>query len=506
MNIYSKKYRLKLVLFIFAIVIGLGSFIFINTTLNKIANEERQKMHLWGEAIQKKAYLVEHTKMLFNDLTIEERKKVELWAKAVKELSNANENTNIDFLVDVVKNNETVPVILVDDDINFINCRNFSITDSLKFATNKTYLENELSNREKFRPPIKVNFYQNKSNYIYYKDSKIFVALKQILDELLQSFISEIVTNSVSVPVIITNEKMNYIREYGNIDSSLVYNTIKANELINNMAIQNKPIKITLGDGSINYLLYQDSSTLTQLALFPYWLFGTLTIFVLFAYWVFSSSRKAEQNQVWVGLAKETAHQLGTPTSSLLAWVEYLKTKEQVASCINDIESDVKRLQMITDRFSKIGSAPKLQNEDVVDVINESANYMKEKTSKKIHIHILNDNRKIMLNINKSLFQWVVENLFRNAIDAMKGSGDIYVSFINDNKQWYIDFQDTGKGINKQNFKTIFNPGFTTKKRGWGLGLSLSKRIIENYHHGKIFVKSSEINKGTVFRISLSQS
>jgi signal transduction histidine kinase len=226
----------------------------------------------------------------------------------------------------------------------------------------------------------------------------------------------------------------------------------------------------------------------------------------LVAYLLFSTARRVEQNQVWVGMAKETAHQLGTPLSSLIAWVEYLKSKGLDPETSSEIEKDVKRLETITERFSKIGSVPKLDTVDLVKVLEDSLNYMKLRTSKNVAFSIdTNNEKEVFAQLNIPLFEWVIENLIRNAVDAMNGNGNITITLSDQTQFVYIDIADTGKGIPKSKYKTVFEPGFTTKQRGWGLGLSLTKRIIENYHSGKIFVKSSEIDKGTTFRIVLNK-
>jgi len=225
---------------------------------------------------------------------------------------------------------------------------------------------------------------------------------------------------------------------------------------------------------------------------------------MVFSYFLFSTARRAEQNRVWIGMAKETAHQLGTPLSSLMAWVDYLKTKDFTNA--EEMEKDVKRLEVITSRFSKIGSSPQLEMQDVSTVLEETMDYMRARTSQKVKFSIkVAENADTVAPLNAPLFSWVIENLCRNAIDAMSGEGALNVDITDQMQFLYIDISDTGKGIPKGKFKTIFEPGYTTKERGWGLGLSLCKRIIEEYHDGKIFVKSSEVNKGTTFRIVLKK-
>lgn len=272
----------------------------------------------------------------------------------------------------------------------------------------------------------------------------------------------------------------------------------KANDFKN----KNEPIEIKL-DEDTQYIYYDDSHTLKQLQLFPYIQLGVLFIIIGIGFFALFSTMKREQDRVWVGLSKETAHQLGTPISSLMAWTEYLKLKNIDESIINDMDKDISRLQTITDRFSKIGSTPALERLDICEVVNQSVSYLEKRISKQI-IFIKNlPDEPIYCMISESLFGWVIENITKNAVDAMSGKGTITYTLTIKNDIVRLDIQDTGKGIPKSKFNTIFNPGYTSKSRGWGLGLSLTKRIVESYHEGKIYVKWSEINKGTKFRIKL---
>ena len=265
-------------------------------------------------------------------------------------------------------------------------------------------------------------------------------------------------------------------------------------------------IRINLSSGSdYNDVYYQDSLMLTRLSVYPYVQLGVVLIFVLVAIFALLSSKKAEQNKVWVGLSKETAHQLGTPISSLMAWTELLKSAYPSDNLIPCMTEDVARLQMIANRFSKIGSAPEMEQVDLGKLLKEVTEYMARRTSNKVEIITHLPENAIIIPLNASLFGWVIENLCKNAIDAMDGVGKITVSVIESATRWYIDVEDTGKGIIKSKHQTIFTPGYTTKKRGWGLGLSLARRIVEEYHSGRIFVKQSELNKGTVFRIELKK-
>ena len=313
--------------------------------------------------------------------------------------------------------------------------------------------------------------------------------------------------NSASVPVIITDSTRKNIITFGNIDSTKIKIQKHREKIINAMADENIPIMIDLADQGIRYIFYRDSSLLIQLRFYPYIQLAIISLFLLIAYVLFNTSRRSEQNQVWVGLAKETAHQLGTPLSSMMAWVELMKMEGQDNEVVKEIEKDVQRLETITERFSKIGSLTNLEEENLIKIIYNSVDYIKSRTSKNIKF-IINqpENIIIIAPVNLNLFEWVIENLCKNAVDAMSGIGTIMLEINEDEKQVFIDVCDTGKGIPRSKFKTVFIPGYTSKKRGWGLGLSLSKRIIDNYHSGRIFVKTSTPNKGTTFRIILNKS
>jgi len=355
-----------------------------------------------------------YTNQLTEKLSHEERKKVELWAEATRQLANAESSTDLSFILKVIIDNETVPVILADADDNVISQVNL---DSSKVGE-EGYLEEQLAI----------------------------------------------------------------------------------------MKSEHEPIEVAIGEDYFQYIHYKNSYLLTQLKYFPYVQLGVISLFIVISYLAFSWSRKAEQNQVWMGLAKETAHQLGTPLSSIMAWLEVLRSKSVDEDTLKEFEKDVKRLETITDRFSKIGSIPKLEAQNLQEILSEAIHYMQSRVSKKVDFsNNLDDFPNLNIPLNISLFEWVVENILKNAVDAMNGAGTIAIKVSDQTQFVYIDIIDSGKGMAKSMYKQIFQPGFTTKKRGWGLGLSLCKRIIENYHGGKIFVKGSEVGKGTTFRIVLKK-
>jgi len=382
LNIYTKKLRWKLLLFISAVIIGVGSLWYTSKLVRKLADEERKKGELWAEAQSK----------ITNESLSDE---------------------NLAFYVKVLQNNETVPVILVDKDDNIITHRNLNP----KKADNPRYLKRKLMNMKEQKHKIEIVLSENENQYLYYSKSIILI----------------------------------------------------------------------------------------KLTYYPYVQLGVILLFILVSYFAFSYSRKAEQNQVWVGLSKETAHQLGTPISSLLAWLEMMKLKSSDKAMLVELEKDIKRLEKITGRFSKIGSKPLLRKENIQKIITTAINYLKSRSSDKITFKLEMPAEELNIPLNASLFEWVIENVCKNAIDAVNGAGEIELSITDHTQVIYIDITDSGKGISKTKYKTIFKPGYTTKERGWGLGLSLTKRIIEEYHDGKIFVYESEIGKGTVIRMVLKK-
>jgi signal transduction histidine kinase len=327
-------------------------------------------------------------------------------------------------------------------------------------------------------------------------------------DGTLTFLFKEIIEANNSIPVILTDENFNPLSER-NVRIPKNASEEKKQALlrkeIEEMRQEREPIEVELGPGFKNYIFYRNSFLLRQLLYYPYIQLSIIGIFAVLAYLVFSYSRHAEQNRVWVGLAKETAHQLGTPISSLMAWVELLKISPEAGdNMLPELEKDVERLDMIASRFSNIGSAPSLKKENLGQVIQGIANYLRTRISHKVSLTV-STGQEFIVPVNRPLFEWVIENLCKNAVDAMNGKGSIDIEIHSTGLQVAVDITDSGKGIPKSKFKDVFKPGFTTKKRGWGLGLTLVKRIVENYHSGKIFVLHSEQGKGTTFRILLNK-
>ena len=352
---------------------------------------------------------------LVKDLSDQERSRMELWAEAMRSLNMPDTNTDLNLVLKVIEDNNSIPVIVIDDDQQITAFRNVKIREKNK-ADSLLYLQSEVQRMKKMKRFIRINL-ESSSDYID--------------------------------------------------------------------------------------VCYDESLMIKRLNVYPYIQLGVVMIFVIIAIFALLTSKKAEQNKVWVGLSKETAHQLGTPISSLMAWTEVLKENYPDDDLIPEMEHDVNRLQLIAERFSKIGSVPELSTVNLLDVMNNVADYMRHRTSDKVVIEKVFPRQEVYAKINAALFEWVVENLCKNAVDAMNGSGKITLFLQDEGEHIAIEVSDTGKGIKKKDIKHVFKPGFTTKKRGWGLGLSLAKRIVEEYHKGRIFVVNSEVGKGTTFRIEL---
>lgn len=364
---------------------------------------------------------------LVKDLSEQERIYMQIWADATKEIVDAGnamadgaESVDVDFLLSIIQGNNNIPVLLVDDEDNILDQRNFDLPEPI-------FTLDDIS-------PINKEFLQQK--------------------------LADLKNSSNVIEIIISPE--------------------------------NK-----------QYLYYEDSKLLKKLSYYPYVQLLVMLAFIAVVYFAVTSTKKAEQNKVWVGLSKETAHQLGTPISSLMAWIQLLESQGVDTETVSEMDKDVKRLSTIASRFSKIGSKPQMEVEDLNKAVVRASTYMSSRISSRISLSIDTSIEDLPVNISAPLYEWVMENLIKNAVDAMEGSGAINVSTGAAGGKAFVEVSDTGKGIARKNFKTIFTPGYTTKKRGWGLGLTLAKRIIEQYHLGKIYVKSSEIGIGTTFRIDL---
>ncbi len=379
---------------------------------------------------------------------------------------------------------------------------------SVLISAGSVIYSNELVKQIRDREKKQIDLYAHTLQYLANENDAVNLVL--ILEKIIQA--------NTTIPVILTDQNDNP-EFYKNLPKADGIEGQKQRQKylsgqIREMKAEREPIIITLHDEEnkvygYKYIYYKNSSFLTQLKYYPYIQLSIIAIFGLITFTIFNYSRTAEQNRVWVGLAKETAHQLGTPLSSLMAWVEYFKeTYPTEKEIFMELNKDVERLEMITERFSSIGSVPQLKSEKILETMLEVVKYLEKRISTKVKMEVSAfPNEGITAPINRSLFAWVIENLIKNAVDSMEGKGEISIRVLKANEgNIAIDITDTGKGIIKSKVDQIFKPGYSTKKRGWGLGLTLAKRIIENYHGGKIFVKQTEINKGTTFRILLKST
>jgi hypothetical protein len=487
----------KWLLFASAAVIFTIIIIYSNRLIKKIAQEERQRIEIWAGAITYKTQIINETERFFDSIRIEEGNQAAIFAKAVKKVAEASLSEDITFYQDIISANKTVPTIIARPNGNIDAAIN--VPDDILAMRNISEMGDNILEYDS----IKLSYYHRDYVMIYYKNSRIYGDFREMIDNLLESFFQETVINSASVPVIITDSTQINVIAAGNIDSTVINAPFKVNARLEKMREENEPIVLDWLDHGKCYVFYEESSVLKQLRLFPYIQWGIVFIFILIAYLLFSVSRRSEENRVWVGMSKETAHQLGTPISSLMAWTELLKEMPVDPSIPTEIGKDVHRLETIAQRFSKIGSVPVLEDTDIVPIIDDFTNYLQTRISSMVKIHFEKPDHPIVLPLNQQLFEWVIENLCKNSADAMNGKGDITISITEDKNKVYIDVTDTGKGIPQKMQRRIFSPGYTSKSRGWGLGLTLAKRIIQNYHKGKLFVKSSVIDQGTTMRIQL---
>ena len=412
--------------------------------MNIYSNKQRWKLVLSLLAIIISVASLFITSRLVKELKNEERKKIETWAQATKQLVSASSQGDFSLAIKVISENTNIPVILVDE------CDSILETRNIKFFTKN--------------------------------DSIILNDYKKIKDEAIKN-------SNDSLTITKAKKLQNKYRSF--LISSL--KDMRDGD--------DKPIEINF-IGDKQWIYYSDSELLNSLRYYPIYQLFFITIFILIGYMVFSSARKSEQNQVWAGMAKETAHQIATPLSSLMAWIELIKSQDN-NDMVFEMKKDLNRLETIADRFSKIGSKPKLERYDVVEIIDKSVKYLKSRLSENTEFLVQKIETPLFAKVNKTLLEWVIENICKNAVDAMQGKGKINISFIERKNEVEIIIKDTGKGIDRMMFNDVFKPGVTTKTRGWGLGLSLSKRIIKDYHKGKLYIVESTIKEGTSFAISL---
>lgn len=489
--------KTKWILLLITIVLALAALWQIDHIANQIKASEQDKVRIWANAIGQKMQLVNHTEEFFNQVSIDEQRKMSLYTDILRSFNSNDADLDLRFSLAyvnyIIDSSETQIIITDKDSI---------ITTPAELAGQK--LQGSLLEEFTMLPPFHYTIWGMPMT-LYYKESRIYSDMRQVLSSLNESLLEEITNNSIFVPVIIIDDSTQTVISSGNISQREFDTPAKLAYKLEDMASDNTPIHITLPDNQKATVYYERTPLLNSLRWVPLLYVFIALVIIIVSYNLFRTAHNMEQNRIWVGMAKETAHQLGTPISSLLAWTEYLEGKTFEPQYVTEIKKDLSRLETITHRFSKIGSVPELTEEDVVSVTQNAITYLKGRAPRKVKFITNIPDEPLRCPLNSYLFEWVIENICKNAIDAMNGNGTFSIIISSDTKHIYIDLSDTGKGIPSSLHKQIFNSGFTTKQRGWGLGLSLAKRIIEEYHKGKIFVKYSVPGQGTVFRIILNR-
>jgi hypothetical protein len=516
MNLYSNKQKWKIVLLVIALITVAASLWVSNSTVQKVSDRERLRAKQWADAIKKKAELVEFTNRAFQQLRGYERRKIKLYLDATKEISKPIEGDifpDYRFPISIINENKDIPVILVDDQNQISSYTNIDFDtadlrsiypDLSKKELVRKYEDSLLSLTkiwEKNHEPFRIEVVQGLTMTSFYTDTKRTIQLERERDSLISAFNNELINDSKLIPVVLMDKNKDSL-----ISSNLPKERTSAENLektLHSLELVNEPIQISFGGDEVNLLYFDNSDELKQLQFFPYIQFLIIGLFIFIGYLLFSTFRKAEQNQVWAGMAKETAHQMGTPLSSLMAWIQLLETQDVDQNIIAEMQKDIERLDTVSQRFSKIGSETQLKQSDIRLTVQGVMDYLRPRISQRVEMTIHVGNEPIMVSHNKSLMEWVMENIIRNAVDAMESKGKLDVSIKTVPERVYIEISDTGKGLLPKQFKSIFEPGYTTKKRGWGLGLSLVKRIVKEYHKGKVYVVHSEVGKGTTIRVSL---
>lgn len=493
------KQRIKLILMILSIALAIFALWQVNSIARQVSESEEAKIRLWANAIAQRNRISSATQHFFQQATLDEHRKMQLYTDILQSFNDPDLSTDLRFslaYVNYIVDSARTPIIIT-------TAKDSLITVPKELAGQK--LEGALMEEYSQNPPFNYRLWGMPMT-LYYKESQYYTQLRHVLMGFTRSFLADITNNSVLVPVIIVDSSRTQVIALGNIDSSEVNNPAKLLPRLERMASINDPIAITLPDNCHAYVYYEDSALLRALGWVPMFYIIIGLVLLVVAYYIFRTTRTMEQNRIWVGLAKETAHQLGTPLSSLMAWKDYLRGKEFTDQYAAEVEKDLLRLETITHRFSKIGSVPELKEEDVAAAVDAAIAYLRSRAPRKVQFAVsFPSDEQFIAPLNSYLFQWVIENLCKNAIDAMEGAGTINIVASQDARNIYIDVSDTGKGMSPSVQKRIFDSGFTTKSRGWGLGLPLARRIINQYHRGRLFLKYSVPGQGTTFRIVLKK-
>ena len=505
------KPRLKLILLTLTIVLALVALWQVHRVAEQVRQSEEAKVRLWASAIGQRNQLAQATQQFFHEATLDEHRKMQLYTDILQSFGDPDLSSDMGFslrYVNYIVDSSHTPIIIT-------TARDSLITVPQELAGIK--LEGDLLEEYSQNPPFQYDLWGMRMT-LYYKQSEYYTRLREVLEGFTQSFLTDITQNSVLVPVVIVDSTRRQVLALGNIDSALIDSPVRLHEYLE--SVSNDPIEVRLPSGGLSYVYYETTPLLRALRWVPLLYLFIAVVIVAVAYTLFRTARRAEQNRIWVGLAKETAHQLGTPLSSLKGWLEYLRGKEFTPQYADEVDKDLLRLETIAQRFSKIGSTPELREENVQEATLTAVGYLQSRSPRRVHFNVsFPEGETFLAPLNAPLFQWVIENLCKNAIDAMEGgerdtkganaSSDrestISVVASQDARKIYIDISDTGRGMTPAVARHIFDSGFTTKTRGWGLGLPLARRIIVQYHRGRLYLKYSIPGQGSCFRIVLKK-
>lgn len=484
------KVRLKWIIMSVAILLALGALWQVQNIASEVRREEQEKVRLWANALNQRAQMIEVTQQFFEQATLDEHRKMRMYTDILQSFNDPDLNTDLRFslaYVNYIVDSARTPIIIA-------GSRDSIITAPQELAGQK--LEGKLLEEYSVNPPFQYSLWGMPMT-LYYKESEYYTQLRHLLDGYTRTFLGDITQNSVKVPVLVVDSTRTRVLAHGNLDPE--FRSLEAE-----LRTFNNPIKLTLPNGGCAWVYYKDTLLLRALRWLPLFYFFIAAVLLVVSYNLFRTTRTMEQNRIWVGLAKETAHQLGTPLSSLTGWLEYLRGKELTPQYATEVEKDLHRLETITHRFSKIGSLPELKEADVQEATRDAVGYLQGRAPRKVRFAVtFPQGEPFIAPLNTTLFQWVIENLCKNAIDAMGGDGTITLTASQDARRIYLDISDTGKGMTPAVQKHIFDSGYTTKTRGWGLGLPLARRIVNQYHRGRLYLKYSVPGQGTCFRIEL---
>ena len=478
------KSHLKYTLLALTILLALWALWQVHRVADQVRQTEEAKVRLWANAIGQRNQLAAATQEFFQQATLDEHRKMQLYTDILQSFGDPDLGTDMGFslrYVNYIVDSSHTPLIIT-------TARDSIITVPQELAGQK--LEGPLLEEYSQNPPFSYSLWGMPMT-LYYKESEYYTQLRKVLDGYTQTFLNDITQNSVMVPVVIVDSTR----------SRIIASSSQQSDL---SKFSNDPIEVRLPSGGLGYVYYETTPLLRTLRWVPLFYLLIAAALILVSYFLFRTARSAEQNRIWVGLAKETAHQLGTPISSLGGWLEYLQGKELTPQYAAELDKDLKRLETITQRFSKIGSLPELQEGDVREATLAAVAYLQGRTPRRVKFNVaFPDDEPFLAPLNSYLFQWVIENLCKNAVDAMDGEGTISIVASQDARKIYLDIGDTGRGMTPSVQKHIFDSGFTTKSRGWGLGLPLARRIVNQYHRGRLYLKYSIPGQGSCFRISL---